>query len=92
MVPKAYPEEKIGHFCLQHGRLVVIEYSDLPAALQREIDPQTGRLRYLAGSIAIHILDREFVRRMAVGGGGCGAAVPPRRQEDRHDRCRRASR
>ena len=30
MVPKAYPEEKLGHFCLQHGRLVVIEYSDLP--------------------------------------------------------------
>ena len=36
--------------------------------MQREIDPQTGRLRYLAGSIAIHILDREFVRRMAGGG------------------------
>ena len=68
MIPKAYPEEKLGHFCLQRGRLVVIEYSDLPLAVQREVDPQTGRLRYLAGSIAIHILDREFVRRMAGGG------------------------
>ncbi len=68
MIPKAYPEEKLGHFCLQRGRLVVIEYSDLPLAVQREVDPQTGRLRYLAGSIAIHILDREFVRRMAEGG------------------------
>jgi UDP-N-acetylglucosamine/UDP-N-acetylgalactosamine diphosphorylase len=77
MVPKAYPEEKLGHFCLQHGRLVVIEYSDLPLAVQREIDPQTGRLRYLAGSIAIHILDREFVRRLAAGSAaGTGPALP----------------
>ncbi len=67
MVPKAYAEEKLGHFCTQRGRLVVIEYSDLPAAWQREPDPATGRLRFLAGSIAIHVLDREFVRRMAAG-------------------------
>jgi UDP-N-acetylglucosamine/UDP-N-acetylgalactosamine diphosphorylase len=67
MVPKAYAEEKVGHFCIQRGRLVVVEYSDLPAALQREKDA-TGQLRYLAGSIAIHLLDREFIRRMATGG------------------------
>lgn len=64
MVPKAYPEEKVGHFCVQDGKLVVIEYSDLPPAMQRETD-SAGRLRFIAGSIAIHILDREFVRRMA---------------------------
>ena len=69
MVTKAYAEEKVGVFCMQNGRLVVIEYSDLPLALQRETDAQ-GQLRYLAGSIAIHILDREFVRRLAVGGEG----------------------
>ena len=69
MVPKAYPEEKVGHFCAQRGRLVVIEYSDLPAAVQREVDA-SGRLRYVAGSIAIHVLDREFSRRMALGEGG----------------------
>ena len=69
MVPKAYPEEKLGHFCVQGGRLVVVEYSDLPMAMQRETDAD-GRLRYLAGSIAIHVLDREFIRRMAQGGAG----------------------
>jgi UDP-N-acetylglucosamine/UDP-N-acetylgalactosamine diphosphorylase len=69
MVPKAYAEEKVGHFCTQAGRLVVVEYSDLPMAVQRETDA-AGRLRYLAGSIAIHVLDREFVRRMAGGAGG----------------------
>jgi UDP-N-acetylglucosamine/UDP-N-acetylgalactosamine diphosphorylase len=42
MVPKAYPEEKLGHFCIRKGKLVVIEYSDLPLALQREKDPSTG--------------------------------------------------
>jgi UDP-N-acetylglucosamine/UDP-N-acetylgalactosamine diphosphorylase len=67
MVPKAYAEEKVGHFCIQRGRLVVVEYSDLPVALQRETEVG-GQLRYLAGSIAIHLLDREFIRRMATGG------------------------
>jgi UDP-N-acetylglucosamine/UDP-N-acetylgalactosamine diphosphorylase len=70
MVPKAYAEEKLGHFCRQRGQVVVIEYSDLPMVLQREVDPVSGALRYIAGSIAIHILDREFVRRMAEGTGG----------------------
>lgn len=69
MVAKAYAEEKVGVFCRQDGKLVVVEYSDLPAALQREVDP-AGGLRYIAGSIAIHVLDREFVRRMASGGEG----------------------
>jgi UDP-N-acetylglucosamine/UDP-N-acetylgalactosamine diphosphorylase len=73
MVPKAYAEEKVGHFCAQHGKAVVVEYSDLPMAMQKETDA-AGGLRYLAGSIAIHVLDREFVRRMASGAEG--AALP----------------
>lgn len=69
MVPKAYAEEKVGHFCVQDGRLVVVEYSDMPMAMQRETRSD-GALRFIAGSIAIHILDREFARRMAAGGEG----------------------
>ncbi len=69
MVPKAYAEEKVGHFCAQNGKSVVVEYSDLPMAMQRETDAN-GQLRYIAGSIAIHVLDREFVRRMASGAEG----------------------
>jgi UDP-N-acetylglucosamine/UDP-N-acetylgalactosamine diphosphorylase len=78
MVLKAFPEEKLGHFCRQHGRLVVIEYSDLPLAMQQEIDPQTGGLRYPAGSIAIHILDRDFIGRMGAEqrGGAAGPVLP----------------
>lgn len=73
MVPKAYPEEKVGHFCVQGGKLVVVEYSDMPMAMQRETTP-SGALRYIAGSIAIHVIDREFARRMAAG--GAGVALP----------------
>ncbi|HWA24688.1 MAG TPA: UDPGP type 1 family protein [Lacunisphaera sp.] len=67
MVPKAYPEEKVGHFCLQDGRLVVVEYSDMPISMQRET-LAGGALRFSAGNIAIHVIDREFARRMATGG------------------------
>ncbi len=66
MVPKAYPEEKVGHFCQQDGRIVVVEYSDMPMDMQREKNPD-GSLRYSAGSIAIHTIGREFARRMASG-------------------------
>lgn len=66
MVPKAYAGEKVGHFCEQRGKLVVVEYSDLPKAMQEETDANGG-LRFNAGSIAIHILDREFIRSMARG-------------------------
>ncbi|HVZ63807.1 MAG TPA: UTP--glucose-1-phosphate uridylyltransferase [Lacunisphaera sp.] len=69
MIPKAYPEEKVGHFCQQHGQIVVIEYSDMPAAIQNERLPD-GSLRFLAGSIAIHVIEREFARRMAGAASG----------------------
>lgn len=66
-LPKAYPEEKVGHFCLdREGRNLVIEYSDLPESLMHERD-ESGELRFRGGSIAIHIFDREFVRRMGEG-------------------------
>jgi len=68
-IPKAYPEERLGHFCKLQGKTVVIEYSDLPVALQHELDPATGRLRFLAGSIGIHVFARTFVERMAGGAG-----------------------
>lgn len=66
MVPKAYAGEKVGHFCAQSGKTVVIEYSDLPKTLQEQTDA-AGKLRFIAGSIAIHLLDRDFIRRMATG-------------------------
>jgi UDP-N-acetylglucosamine/UDP-N-acetylgalactosamine diphosphorylase len=84
MVPKAYAAEKVGHFCTQRGKTVVVEYSDLPmppCSAESRCRPAAS-LRYLAGSIAIHVLDREFVRADGRGRRGCRAAVPSRRQKD----------
>jgi UDP-N-acetylglucosamine/UDP-N-acetylgalactosamine diphosphorylase len=63
MARKRDAHEKLGHFCLSGGRLVVIEYSDMPDDLAEARGPD-GRLRYEAGSIAIHILARPFVERL----------------------------
>jgi UDP-N-acetylglucosamine/UDP-N-acetylgalactosamine diphosphorylase len=64
MIPKAYPEEKMGVFCSSNGKVEVIEYSDLPMDLQRERLPD-GSLRFIAGSIAIHLIGVEFIDRVA---------------------------
>ncbi|MBL8999844.1 MAG: UDPGP type 1 family protein [Phycisphaerae bacterium] len=64
MIPKAYPEEKVGVFCQSAGKVEVIEYSDLPMDLQKQRLPD-GSLRFIAGSIAIHMMSVEFVERLA---------------------------
>lgn len=69
MARKRDPEEKLGHFCLAGGRLHVVEYSDMPQALKEARDPE-GRLRFEAGSIAIHVLARAFVERLTAGPRG----------------------
>lgn len=63
MLAKAYPEEKLGMFCVADGTLQIIEYSDLPMDRQRERLPD-GRLRFLAGSPAIHILSVAFIDKL----------------------------
>ncbi len=82
MIPKAYADEKLGHFCHQHGRLVVVEYSDLPKAMQHETGSD-GQLRFRAGSIALHVLDREFIREMAGSGGTGGLGALPFHRADK---------
>ena len=59
-VAKVRPDEKVGVFCLADGKVTVIEYSDMPRPLvaQRR---KNGRLRFNAGSIAIHAIQVEFV-------------------------------
>ncbi|MBN1404148.1 MAG: UDPGP type 1 family protein [Opitutales bacterium] len=69
MIPKAYPLEKVGHFCLLDGKNTVVEYSDLPNVMQEQLDEQ-GQIRFRAGSVAIHIFDLAFVERL--GGTGSG--------------------
>ena len=63
MIAKAYAEEKLGLFCRVGGKVQVIEYSDLPMERQREVGPD-GSLRFLAGSVAVHAMSVEFLRRL----------------------------
>lgn len=60
---KAYPTEKVGNFCLVDGRVTVIEYSDLPDQQANRKNPD-GSLVFSLGSIAIHVLSREFVEQL----------------------------
>ncbi|NBB79943.1 MAG: UDPGP type 1 family protein [Verrucomicrobia bacterium] len=73
MVPKAYALEKVGHFCRQDGKALVVEYSDMPESMQ-EATAEDGGLRFNAGSVAIHVFDRDFIER--VGGDGAGTKLP----------------
>ena len=69
MVPKAYAGEKVGVFCEKDGQALVVEYSDLPERLANETDAN-GNLRFRAGSIAIHIFDRNFIAELGSGKSG----------------------
>ena len=66
-LPKRDPFEKLGNFCVVDGKVIVIEYSDMPEDLA-VATTEDGRLRFSAGSIAIHILSRSFVEELTTGG------------------------
>lgn len=66
-VAKAHDLERVGNFCLGDGKLMVIEYSDLPEELARAKNPDGSR-RFDAGSIAIHVLSRAFIERLTAPG------------------------
>jgi len=60
---KADPTEKVGNFCMVDGKLSVIEYSDLPDELAEKRKPD-GSLVFRFGSIAIHIINVDFIQRL----------------------------
>ncbi|MCF7854394.1 MAG: UDPGP type 1 family protein [Candidatus Pacebacteria bacterium] len=57
---KSHPDEKLGNFCRSGNTFIIIEYSDMPDELSRARD-EDGRLRFRAGSPAIHVLRRDFI-------------------------------
>jgi UDP-N-acetylglucosamine/UDP-N-acetylgalactosamine diphosphorylase len=59
VIPKAYPEEKLGVPALLDGRPGIIEYSDLSPREMHARAPGGG-LRFPHGSIAIHLLSASF--------------------------------
>ena len=67
MLSKTGPSEKLGNFCMSDGRLMIIEYSDLPTDLSEKVD-SSGKLCFVAGSPAIHVISRDFIDRLTHGG------------------------
>ena len=67
MLPKAYEKEKLGHFCINGNRLEVIEYSDMPDDLTSKRD-ENGRLLFIAGSVAIHVVSVPFIQKVVAEG------------------------
>jgi UDP-N-acetylglucosamine/UDP-N-acetylgalactosamine diphosphorylase len=64
VIAKRDPLEKVGNVVAVDGRLMVIEYSDLPDDIARTTNPD-GSLAIWAGSIAVHVFDLDFLRRAA---------------------------
>ncbi|NND97444.1 MAG: UDPGP type 1 family protein, partial [Pirellulaceae bacterium] len=63
-VRKRYATEKVGNVVVVDGNMQIIEYSDLPDSAANATDPD-GALRFWAGSIAVHVIDVAFLRRMS---------------------------
>lgn len=66
MVTKVNAAERVGVLCRVDGRTAVIEYSDMPEALARATNTD-GELKFAAGSIAIHVIAVNFVRKLNAG-------------------------
>jgi len=66
VVIKRDPYEKIGVIGYLDDKLTVIEYSDL-SEKQMNVRAAGGTLKYGAGSIAIHLLQRDFITQLTTG-------------------------
>ena len=64
---------------LVDGRCASIEYSDLPDELAAEPTSRTARLRFWAGSPAIHVFDVDFLDRVTADAAACRSTSPARR-------------
>lgn len=61
VVHKRYAEEKVGNVVMVDGKVMIIEYSDLPLeAAERRTE--TGELALWAGNIAVHVFGVDFLR------------------------------
>jgi len=66
VVRKRDPQEGLGAAVLKSGKPAVLEYSELPDEMARALSP-SGELRYLYGSIAVHIINIPLARRVGEG-------------------------
>lgn len=64
VVSKTSPDERMGLVVDLDGRTQIIEYIHLPEDIARRTTPD-GTLLLWAGSTAIHVIDRNFLERVA---------------------------
>ena len=64
VLEKSSPAERIGVVCLRDGKPAVVEYIDIDEESMRATDAE-GRLKFWAGSIAIHMIDAAFAEKVA---------------------------
>ncbi|MBN2376313.1 MAG: UDPGP type 1 family protein [Sedimentisphaerales bacterium] len=62
-VIKCEPLERVGNFTLINGKVTVIEYSDLPSEMATRKNAD-GSYVFELGSIAIHVIQRQFVEQL----------------------------
>ena len=63
VVKKLDPQERVGLFCKENNRLKVIEYNFAPQEMLTKRNPY-GELSFNAANIAVHLLNREFIKKM----------------------------
>jgi UDP-N-acetylglucosamine/UDP-N-acetylgalactosamine diphosphorylase len=68
VVRKAYAEERVGVIGVINGKVGVIEYSDFPPE-EMVARNEDGSLRFDAGNIAVHMINRRFIERLTSEGG-----------------------
>jgi UDP-N-acetylglucosamine/UDP-N-acetylgalactosamine diphosphorylase len=62
VVRKRHPTERVGNVVMIDGKMRIIEYSDLPDDMAQRRNPD-GSLFIWAGSIAVHVFNRDFLDR-----------------------------
>jgi UDP-N-acetylglucosamine/UDP-N-acetylgalactosamine diphosphorylase len=68
VVRKRHAAERMGVVARNGKQTLLVEYSDLPAALAEQCLPD-GSLAFWAGSIAVHCIELDLVERIAANGG-----------------------
>lgn len=64
VVAKTHGLERTGNLVSHAGQLRVVEYSELPSALAEQCE-EDGSLRFWAGSIAVHLFNRQLLEQAA---------------------------
>jgi UDP-N-acetylglucosamine/UDP-N-acetylgalactosamine diphosphorylase len=61
---KRDPEEGLGVVVTRKGRNMLVEYSELTKEQKHARDEKTGKLKFLYGSVAIHVFALDFLEQM----------------------------